>query len=112
MEVRVDSHIFPHGIEIMLLSDSFPLSIGTAEASEIKPGIYYFNRLFIVPKYRGNKYGTILLDELLKIIKENNIRLMLDINPYGEMSYKQLEKFYIRHGFIKDKYEKHRYSYE
>ena len=75
--------------------------IGSADCSLIKDNVWYFNRLFIHPLFRGNSYASILLDKLLSIIKERNLVLKLDINPYGDMSYEQLEKFYIRHGFVK-----------
>lgn len=75
--------------------------IGSADCSLLKDNVWYFNCLFIHPLFRGNSYATILLDKLLSIIKERNLVLKLDINPYGDMSYEQLEKFYIRHGFVK-----------
>ena len=75
--------------------------IGSADCSLLKDNVWYFNRLFIHPLFRGNSYATILLDKLLSIIKERNLVLKLDINPYGDMSYEQLEEFYIKHGFIK-----------
>ena len=48
----------------------------------------------------------ILLVKLLMILLQLlnfmvNLVLKLDINPYGDMSYEQLEEFYIKHGFIK-----------
>lgn len=75
--------------------------IGSATCSTINGTIWYFNRLFVFPNFRKKFYGSMLLDELLSIVKEKNIILQLDINPYGEMTYEQLEDFYIRHGFVK-----------
>ena len=75
--------------------------IGVAECSLIGNNLYYFNRLYVSPSYRGRKFGTKLLDTLLKIFKEYNLILKLDINPYGGLNYEQLESFYIRHGFEK-----------
>ena len=75
--------------------------IGVAECSLIGNNLYYFNRLYVSPSYRGRKFGTKLLDTLLKIFKEYNLILKLDINPYGGLNYEQLEFFYIRHGFEK-----------
>ena len=75
--------------------------IGVAECSLIDNNLYYFNRLYVSPSYRGKKFGTKLLDTLLKIFKEYNLILKLDINPYGGLNYEQLESFYIRHGFEK-----------
>ena len=75
--------------------------VGVAECSLIDNNLYYFNRLYVSPSYRGKKFGTKLLDTLLKIFKEYNLVLKLDINPYGGLNYKQLESFYVRHGFEK-----------
>lgn len=77
---------------------SFP--IGIAEASFMEgEGIYYFNRLYVNPKYRRNNYGKRLLNTLLNYIDSINSALCLDINPYGEMTYEQLKVFYMKHGF-------------
>ena len=66
---------------------------------------WYFNRLFVNEKYRGQHIGSCLLDKMLARVKEKDIVLRMDINPYGNMTYEQLEKFYIRHGFKKQMLE-------
>lgn len=75
--------------------------IGVAECSRTDKNLYYFNRLYVDPSYRKQGLGTKLLDALLAVIKAYKFTLRLDINPYGELNYEQLEAFYIRHGFIK-----------
>lgn len=76
------------------------VSIGIAEASWVEDfNAYYFNRIFVNPKYRGKGYGTKLINLILNVIDEKKSKLLLDINPYGDMSYDDLEAFYVRHGF-------------
>ena len=77
------------------------LPVGVAECSTGANNEWYFNRLFVRPNYRRKGYGTKLLTKLLKLSKEIGITIRLDINPYGEMNYEQLEKFYLQKGFIK-----------
>jgi GNAT superfamily N-acetyltransferase len=85
-------------IQVKDKDTSFP--IGITEASHM-PGedMFYFNRLYVNPKYRKNNYGTRLLNTLLDYIDSINGVLCLDINPYGEMTYDQLKAFYMKYGF-------------
>ena len=89
-------------VNLFLRKTGTPLtpSIGCAECSHIPElGCMYFNRLFVKEPYRGHGYGTFLIDTLLFILAEKKLSIILDINPYGDMSYDDLEKFYMRHGF-------------
>lgn len=87
-------------IIIQIKEDKVSLPIGVAEASYlITENMYYFNRLYVNPRYRKNKYGTRLLNTLLDYIDSIDAALYLDINPYGEMTYEQLKTFYMNHGF-------------
>lgn len=80
------------------------LPIGCAECSfSPDTGCMYFNRLYVKEPYRKHGYGTFLLDTLLFCIAEKGLAIILDINPYGDMGYDDLEKFYMKHGF--EKYE-------
>lgn len=90
-------------ISVTLANDKYTIPIGVAECSMSldNKNLWYFNRLYVYPKYRRQGYGSKLLDKLLSLIKENNHVLQLDINPYGDMTYEQLEEFYMRHGFVK-----------
>ena len=76
------------------------LMIASSECSFMND-TWFFNRLFVKENYRGNGYGSKVLDKMLEIVKNKNITLELMINPYGEMTYEQLETFYLRHGFEK-----------
>lgn len=82
--------------------------LAVAEASfidiEIRPdGSYgdvaYFNRINVPSKNRGVGIGRDLLVSLLDTCKDNEIAIILDINPYGDLTYEQLESWYKRYGF-------------
>lgn len=99
--MKINSYINDMSIELHLTKTGISFPIATCSCSLISGKLWYFNRLYVHPDYRRNKYGSTLLDKLLSIIKEKNYVLQLDINPYGEMTYEQLEQFYIAHGFDK-----------
>lgn len=88
--------------------------IGSSTCSDCcdKEGRWYFNRLYVITEYRGNHYGSVLLDKMLECVKDKGITLIMDINPYGDMNYEQLEEFYLRHGFqkISDEYDYYIYK--
>lgn len=91
-------------IAVSLISDNCEFLIGSAECSKYHgASMMYFNRLYVKPMFREQGYGTILLKALLKLIKERNFGIQLDINPYGDMKYADLERFYTKHGFKKYK---------
>lgn len=75
--------------------------IGAAECSHVGDRRYYFNRLFVLPEYRGRGYAGRLLESLLEVFRIRNLELILEINPYGDLNYEQLEAFYLNHGFKK-----------
>lgn len=58
------------------------------------------NRVNVPPKHRGQGIGSRLLDELLADADAHGVTLWLDINPYGQMTYEQLEAWYMRRGFV------------
>lgn len=60
---------------------------------------YMINRINVPFKFRGNGYGSALLNQILADADKEGEELYLFINPYGEMTYEQLEKWYKRHGF-------------
>lgn len=86
-------------ISIIAISGDMPA--GVAECSKIDSKSYYFNRLFVHQLYRKKGISVKLLSILLEEIKQTRCTLELDINPYGDMSYEELEQFYIKHGFVK-----------
>jgi GNAT superfamily N-acetyltransferase len=60
---------------------------------------YYFNRLIVDPKLRGLGLSNQLLKQVIDWANQNSITILLDINPYGPLSYNDLEKFYMKFGF-------------
>lgn len=61
----------------------------------------FYSRLNVPSPMRGNKIGSLLLDETLKICAEQNIFLFNTVNPYGELSLEETVSFYERHGMKK-----------
>jgi GNAT superfamily N-acetyltransferase len=60
---------------------------------------YYFNRLNVPEKIRNRGIATELMNELVDWADLEEINILLDINPYGDMSYNDLKKFYKKFGF-------------
>lgn len=85
-------------ISVHIQSELFP--IGCAELSKfLNENQFYFNRLFIQPKFRGKGFAHILMKEIIEIVDERKIDIILDINPYGDLNYNQLLKFYQKYDF-------------
>lgn len=66
---------------------------------KIEPPIFFFNRL--KARTEGKGEGTLLMNELVKILDEKNITVVNQLNPYGKMTMENLEKFYSKYGFKK-----------
>lgn len=106
--VQMKQTVTPTEISVIFVTDDCNFPIGIAQCSKYyNKSVMYFNRLFVRPEYRRQGYGTKLLTMLLKLVKEQNFAIHLDINPYGDMNYTQLEQFYMKHGFIKCKDEEY-----
>lgn len=89
------------------------LLVGSSECSYLPTeNAWYYNRLYVKPEYRGHHIGSCLLDNMLKYVNKKKAILFLDINPYGDMSYQNLEAFYKRHGFVDNKITKDGYAYK
>jgi len=102
--IKMLSRISPTHLSIMITMDGYPFPLGSAECSKYYgKREMYFNRLYVRPECRRKGYGTKMLQRLLDIIKKSQFALQLDINPYGDMSYAELERFYMKHGFRKYK---------
>lgn len=56
-------------------------------------------RINVPEKFRGKGYGRQLLKQATDWADENGITLWLEINPYGQMTYDELEAWYKRNGF-------------
>lgn len=60
------------------------------------------NRLLVPEQCRRKGIGTALMEEFIGYIDHNHLSAELSINPYGEMTYEQLQKFYGKYGFVAD----------
>jgi GNAT superfamily N-acetyltransferase len=71
-----------------------------AELSQTYTNQYYFNRLIVDRKLRGRGLSIKLMNQVVEWADKNNIEIILQINPYGELDYLQLSQFYERFGFV------------
>ena len=69
--------------------------VGCSEVTISDGGtVGYYNRLFVQPNYRKQGIGRKLWDMTQKELDTRGIDLIIDINPYGDMTYEQLLHFY------------------
>lgn len=61
---------------------------------------YVITRINVMERYRGQGYGTRILDEILKDADEENVTLFLEPIASGGLPQKELEEWYVRNGFI------------
>jgi GNAT superfamily N-acetyltransferase len=73
--------------------------LASAELSVMKNNLYYFNRLLVNKKIRNKGYANQLLVEVCKWADQEKINILIDINPYGDLNYDQLLRFYQKFGF-------------
>lgn len=76
-----------------------------AELSRMPDDTWYFNRLFVPEDLRNGGRGAALVKEVVNFSKENGILILLELNPYGDLNYAELEGFYLKNGFMKIKEE-------
>ena len=62
----------------------------------------WVSRLYTPPKIRRRGYARQAMQMLCDAADAEGIRLVLGINPYGDMSYADLERFYRSFGFVKN----------
>ena len=79
--------------------------VSSAEISVIDEHTWDFNRLIVHRTMRGKGYASMLVDKVVEFCQENKLDLQCGINPYGDMDFKQLKDFYIRHGFQETEHE-------
>lgn len=80
---------------------------GTIDASKIDGSIYgvagdnvwYFNRLFVPKQLRSTGIANKLLMELVKVMEEDKITMVCDVNSYGDLDEEQLINLYRKYGF-------------
>jgi len=64
---------------------------------KIAQPLFFFNR--IRAKVEGQGEGTLLMQEVVKILDEKGVAVINTINPYGGMNLAALIKFYKKYGF-------------
>lgn len=69
-------------------------------ADHLGAHIFVITRISVPKEYRGQGVGRQLLKEVLADADKEGVRLVLEINPYGDMTFKQLEAWYTRNGFL------------
>ena len=86
-------------LTVVLLVDG--TMVGTSECSPFdSKDTYFYNRLFIQPKHRNKGYGRQLYDKTCELLDKDDIALLIQVNPYGDLSYEQLVDFYTKHIFL------------
>ncbi len=72
-------------------------------ADLVKPGEltpnWTITRINIPEQFRGNGYGTALLQRILDDADDDGVILQLEVSPSGPLNYLQLVRWYSRHGF-------------
>lgn len=60
--------------------------------------VYFFSRLNVPEKLRGQGLGHLLMKKTIDFCYENNAMLINTVNPYGDMTLSQLNQFYQTSG--------------
>lgn len=76
--------------------------LASAEVSRLDNNLWYFNRLIVPSAIRNQGIATRIMEQLVKILDTEKITLACDINPYGDLDFNQLYKFYKKYGFVDD----------
>lgn len=66
---------------------------------EMVPDSWTITRISVPAEHRRRGVGNKLLGEALAEADREGIKLTLEINPYGAMTYDELESWYMRNGF-------------
>jgi GNAT superfamily N-acetyltransferase len=61
--------------------------------------LWLLSRVFVAAPFRRNGHGASMMQELIDLADARHATLQLEINPYGEMTFKQLRHWYRRLGF-------------
>lgn len=62
----------------------------------------WVSRLYVPPIIRRRGYARQAMQNLCDAADDARLTLVLGINPYGDMSYADLERFYRSFGFVKN----------
>lgn len=84
-------------INVVLYADG--QVVGTSEVTPMEEACYY-NRLYVQPQHRNKGYGRQLYDKTAEVLDKDDLTLLIQVNPYGDLSYDQLVDFYTKHIFL------------
>lgn len=62
---------------------------------------YWFSRLNVPVRERNKGIAAELLTEAFAWAKEEDVTIVCIPNSYGDLNPRQLENFYLKHGFVK-----------
>lgn len=79
------------------LTNSYKEILEQEYSIKVEQPLFFFNR--IKAKVEGRGEGTLLMQEIVKILDEQNVAVINHINPYGSMDLEALVKFYTKFGF-------------
>jgi predicted GNAT family N-acyltransferase len=68
---------------------------------------HVITRINVPAGFRGKGHGRELLRQCIEAADAEHLPLYLNINPYGELTYKELKEWYSRYGF--ELWEEHYY---
>ena len=91
--------ISKEGIAELSLMDEYKETLKREYGIEITQPLFYFNRLKV--KVEGCGEGTLLMQEVVKILDERSLAVINYIHPYGSMDLATLTTFYAKYGFKK-----------
>lgn len=74
--------------------------LAVADLSYIGGSIWELSRINVPADYRGQGYGSELLGQVCDDADNEGVTLVLNINPYGALTYQQLQDWYERWGFV------------
>ncbi len=63
--------------------------------------LYYFNKLYVDKELRNKGIAKQLLEKLEHWADSENIVVVGDVNPYGDLDFEKLVQLYLDHGFVK-----------
>lgn len=88
-----------YGAEMSIYRKLNSISLAVLDFSDYYKDGLIITRINVPAKYRGQGHGSNMLRELCAKADAEGITLWLEINPYGDMTYEQLEAWYRRYGF-------------
>jgi len=62
---------------------------------------FYFNRLFVHPNLRRQGIADFLVDKVVDFAQREQISILGEVNPYGDLDLEALSAFYVKHGFTR-----------